>query len=173
MHTRPNNSKIPRQKRSGRPSRTTTPTTNPSCPSKDNSDDESKCNSLRNALFPAVNYQPRPPLSLGLLSSKHDMRRQTRPVTTQEVHTAISQLKYGTSVGSDGISYTTLRHHPTPPSPTIQRLPYTCSPPTRMENSQLRDDSQAGQGDLQPPCLPNHTDPSPSNRASENYWKPQ
>jgi len=69
-----------------------------------------KCTSLRNALFPAVNNLPRPPLPSNFLTSKLDMYQQTRPVTTREVSQAIIQLKYGTSVGPGGISYTTLRH---------------------------------------------------------------
>ena len=38
------------------------------------------------------------------------MRHHTRPVTTHETHLAFAYLKYGTSVGPDDISYTTLRH---------------------------------------------------------------
>src|SRR3978361_1606413 len=73
-------------------------------------DFKGKCKSLRDALFPAVNNQPRPPLPDGFLTSKRDMQQHTRVVTTHEVQLAISHLKYGTSVGPDGISYTTIRH---------------------------------------------------------------
>jgi len=38
------------------------------------------------------------------------MRDHTRPVTIHETCLAIAHLKYGTSVGPDNISYTTLRH---------------------------------------------------------------
>jgi len=38
------------------------------------------------------------------------MQHHTRSVTTHEVQLAISHLQYGTSVGPDVISYTTLRH---------------------------------------------------------------
>ena len=73
-------------------------------------DFKGKYKSLRDALFPAVNNQPWLPLPDGFLTSKQDMQQHTRVVTTHEVQLAISHLKYGTSVGPDGISYTTLRH---------------------------------------------------------------
>jgi len=73
-------------------------------------DFKGKCKSLRDALFPAVNDQPRPLLPYGFLTSKRDMQQHTRVVTTHEVQLAISHLRYGTSVGPDGISYTTIRH---------------------------------------------------------------
>lgn len=38
------------------------------------------------------------------------MEQHTRTVTVEEVKLAVSHLKYGTSVGPEGISYTTLRH---------------------------------------------------------------
>jgi ribonuclease HI len=79
-------------------------------PLEGQTDFKGKCASLRNALFPAVNNLPRQPLPPLFLTSKFDMYQQTRPVTTREVSLAITQLKYGTSVGPDGISYTTLRH---------------------------------------------------------------
>jgi len=71
---------------------------------------QAKCNILRNALFPAVNSAPRQPLPDNFLSSKLDMYQQNHPVTIREVQVAITHLKYGTSAGPDGISYTTLRH---------------------------------------------------------------
>jgi len=75
-----------------------------------------KCASLRNALFPAVNNLPRQHLPDNFLTSKLDLYRQSHPVTAREVSLAITNLKYGTSVGPDGISYTTLRHlHDTMP----------------------------------------------------------
>jgi len=69
-----------------------------------------KCDALRNALFPPVNATPRTQLPPGLLTSAKDIRQHTKPVTIQETHLAIVHLKYGTSVGPDDISYTTLRH---------------------------------------------------------------
>jgi len=69
-----------------------------------------KCTELRNALFPAVNNSPQKALPANFLTSKLDMQQQHHRITTHEVHLAISHLKYGTSVGPDGISYTTLRH---------------------------------------------------------------
>jgi hypothetical protein len=79
-------------------------------------DFQAKCDVLRNALFPAVNNLPRQKLPDNFLSSKLDMYQQSHPVTAREVQHAISHLKYGTSVGPDGISYTTLRHfHETTP----------------------------------------------------------
>ena len=69
-----------------------------------------KCASLRNALFPAVNNLSRQPLPPNFLTSKIDMYQQIRPVTSREVFLAITHLKYGTSVGPDGISYAMLRH---------------------------------------------------------------
>jgi len=47
---------------------------------------------------------------LCLLTSAKDIRQHTKPVMIQETHLAIVHLKYGTSVGPDDISYTTLRH---------------------------------------------------------------
>ena len=93
-----------------------------------------KCMSLRNTLFPAVNNLPRQHLPPNFLTSKVDMYQQTRPVTTHEVSLAITQLKYGTSVGPDGISYTTLRHlHESTPNilPLLfdACLTYTVHPP--------------------------------------------
>ena len=69
-----------------------------------------KCDALCNALFPPVNATPRTRLPPGLLTSTKDIRHHTKPVTIQETHLAIVYLKYGTSVGPDDISYTTLRH---------------------------------------------------------------
>jgi len=69
-----------------------------------------KCDVLRNALFPSVNTNPRTRLPPDLLTSTKDIRHHTRPVTLQETHLAITHLKYGTSVGPDDISYSTLRH---------------------------------------------------------------
>jgi len=79
-------------------------------PLEGHTDFKGKCKSLRDALFPAVNNQPRLPLLKSFLTSKRDMQQHTRAVTIHEVQLAISHLKYGTSVGPDGISYTTLRH---------------------------------------------------------------
>ena len=77
---------------------------------------QDKCASLRNALFPAVNNIPRHHLPDNFLTSKLDLYRQCQPVTIHEVSLAITHLIYGTSVGPDGISYTTLRHlHETMP----------------------------------------------------------
>jgi len=69
-----------------------------------------KCNALHNGLFPSVNTTPRTRLPPGLLTSTKDIRHHTRPVTLQETHLAITHLKYGTSVGPDDFSYTTLCH---------------------------------------------------------------
>jgi len=69
-----------------------------------------KCNTLHNGLFPSVNTTPRTRLPPGLLTSTKDIRHHTRPVTLQETHLAITHLKYGTSVGPDDFSYTTLCH---------------------------------------------------------------
>jgi len=71
---------------------------------------KAKCASLRNALFPTVNNLPRQLLPPNFLTSKLDMYQQTYPVTTGKVFLAITHLKYGTSVGPYGISYTTLHH---------------------------------------------------------------
>ena len=79
-------------------------------PLEDHTDFKGKCKSLRDALFPAVNDQPRLPLPKSFLTSKRDMQQHTRAVTIHKVQLAISHLKYGTSVGPDGISYTTLCH---------------------------------------------------------------
>ena len=75
------------------------------------SDDfKAKCASLQNALFPAVNNLPHQPLPHNFLTSKLNMYQQTYPVTNGKVSLTITHLKYGTSVGYDGISYTTLHH---------------------------------------------------------------
>jgi len=79
-------------------------------PLKGHTEFKAKCASLRAALFPATNHQPRPPIPQGFLTTKKDLRHHTRRVTTPEVQLAISHLRYGTSVGPDRISYTTLRH---------------------------------------------------------------
>jgi ribonuclease HI len=79
-------------------------------PLEGHTDFNGKCKSLRDALFPAVNNRPRLPLPDNFLTSKRDMQQHTRTVTLHEVQLAISHLKYGTAVGPDGISYTTLRH---------------------------------------------------------------
>jgi len=78
-------------------------------PLEGQTDFKDKCTLLRNALFPAVNNLSRQPLPPNFLTSKLEMYQQTRPITTHEVSLAITQLKYGTSVGPDGISYTMLR----------------------------------------------------------------
>jgi len=82
----------------------------PIAPLEGQSDFKGKCASLRNALFPAVNNLSGQPLPPNFLTSKIDMYQQIRPVTSREVFLAITHLKYGTSVGHDGISYTMLRH---------------------------------------------------------------
>jgi len=79
-------------------------------PLEGQTDFKAKCASLRNALFPAVNNLPRQPLPPNFLTSKLDMYQQTYPVTSREVSLAITHLKYGTSVGPAGISYTMLRY---------------------------------------------------------------
>jgi hypothetical protein len=103
-------------------------------PLEGQTDFQAKCDVLRNALFPAVNNLPRQKLSDNFLSSKLDMYQQSHPVTAREVQHAISHLKYGTSVGPDGISYTTLRHcHETTPRTLPLRfnacLTYAVHPP--------------------------------------------
>jgi len=65
---------------------------------------------LHNALFPPVNTTPQTRLPPALLTSTKDIHHHTMPVTIQETHLAIVQLKYGTSVGPEDISYTTLCH---------------------------------------------------------------
>ena len=82
----------------------------PISPLNEQSTFKGTCDALRNALFPSVNTTPQAPLPPGLLTSTKDIRHHTRPVTLQEVHLAITHLKYGTSVGPDNISDTTLRH---------------------------------------------------------------
>ena len=64
---------------------------------------------LRTALFPTVNSEYRTPLPPNLLASKKDLSHRTRGVTDNETQLAISHLKYGTSVGPDNITYSTLR----------------------------------------------------------------
>jgi ribonuclease HI len=93
-----------------------------------------KCAALRAALFPATNHRPHPPLPADFLTSKKDLRHHTRKVTTLEVQLAVNHLRYGTSVGPDGISYTTLRHvHEATPTllPLLfdACLKYTVHPP--------------------------------------------
>jgi len=95
---------------------------------------QAKCDVLRNALFPAIKSAPRQPLPNNFLSSKLNMYHQNNPVTTQEVQRAITNLKYGTSPGPDGISYTTLRHlhEATPQTLTLlfnACLTFTVHPP--------------------------------------------
>jgi len=79
-------------------------------PLEGQSDFRDKCKALRNALFPPVNTAPRTPLPPDFLTHTRDIRPHTRPVTIHETRLAIAHLKYGTSVGPDNISYTTLRH---------------------------------------------------------------
>jgi len=79
-------------------------------PLEGQTDVKAKCASLRNALFPAVNNLPRQPLPPNFLTSKLDIYQQTYPVTIRKVSLAITYLKYSTSVGPDGISYTMLRY---------------------------------------------------------------
>jgi len=95
---------------------------------------QAKCDVLRNALFPAINSSPRQPLPNNFLSSKLDMYHQNNPITTQEVQRAITNLKYGTSPGPDGISYMTLHHlhEATPQTLTLlfnACLTFTVHPP--------------------------------------------
>ena len=95
---------------------------------------QAKCDVLRNALFPAVNSTPRQPLPNNFLSSKLDLYQQNHPITIHEVQLAITHLKYGTSAGPDGISYTTLchLHEATPQTLTLlfnTCLTYTVHPP--------------------------------------------
>jgi len=78
-------------------------------PLQGRSDFKGKCAVLRNTLIPTVNMEQRMPLPANLLTSKKDIRHHTRPVTASETHLAITRLKYGTSVGPDDITYTTLR----------------------------------------------------------------
>jgi hypothetical protein len=78
------------------------------------SDFRGKCDVLRKALFPdMVQQSPLPP---NLLTSKKDLRYYISSVTIYETQLAITQLKYGTSVGPDNITYSTLRrfHEATP-----------------------------------------------------------
>jgi len=79
-------------------------------PLEGQTDFKAKCASLRNAFFLAVNNLPRQPLPPNFLTSKLDMYQQLYPVTIHEVSLAITHLKYGISVGPDGISYTMLRY---------------------------------------------------------------
>jgi len=69
-----------------------------------------KCKALRNALFPPVKTAPRTPLPPDFLTHTRDICHHTRPVTIHERCLVITHLKYGTSVGPDDISYTTLQH---------------------------------------------------------------
>jgi len=73
------------------------------------SDFKGKCEVLRNALFPMVNTEDRTPLPANLLTSKKDLCHYTQEVTASETHLAVTHLKYGTSVGLDDITYSTLR----------------------------------------------------------------
>jgi hypothetical protein len=103
-------------------------------PLEGQTDFQAKCDVLRSALFPAVNNLPRQKLPDNFLSSKLDMYQQNRQVTAREVQHAITRLKYGTSVGSDGISYTTLcqLHEATPRTLPLlfnAYLVYTIHPP--------------------------------------------
>jgi len=79
-------------------------------PLEGQSDFKGKCASLWNVLFPAVDNLSCQPLPPNFLTSKIDMYQQIRPFTSREVFLAITHLKYGTSVGPDGISYTMLQH---------------------------------------------------------------
>ena len=79
-------------------------------PLEGQSDFGDKCKASWNAVFPPVNTAPRTPLPPDLLTHTRDIRNHTRPVTIHETRLAIAHLKYGISVGPDGISYTTLRH---------------------------------------------------------------
>jgi ribonuclease HI len=71
------------------------------------SDFRGKCDVLRKALFPdMVQQSPLPP---NHLTSKKDLRHYISGVTAYETQLAMTQLKYGTSVGPDNITYGTLR----------------------------------------------------------------
>jgi ribonuclease HI len=56
-----------------------------------------------------INNMPPTPLPPNFLTSAKDIRRYTRVVTAHETCLAIANLKYGTSVGPDNITYSTLR----------------------------------------------------------------
>jgi len=82
----------------------------PILPLEGQTDFKAKYVSLRNTLFPAVNNLPHQHLPPNFLNSKLNMYQKTHPITTLEVSLAITHLKYDTSVGRDGITYTILRH---------------------------------------------------------------
>ena len=95
-------------------------------PLEGQTDFQAKCDVLRNILFPAVNDSPPQSLPNNFLPSKLDLYQQTQPVTIREVQHAIAHLKYGTSVGPDGISYTTLRHFHEATPRTLPLLFHSC-----------------------------------------------
>jgi len=96
------------------------------------SDFHGKCDVLWKALFPDTTQ--RTPLPLNLRTSEKDLRHFKSGVTAFEIQFAITYLKYGTSVGPDNISYSTLRqfHDVAPhllPHLFTASLRYTAHPP--------------------------------------------
>jgi len=82
-------------------------------------DFQGKCDVLREELFPDT--VQRTPLPADLLTSKKDLRHYKSGITAYEIQLAITHLKYGTSVGPDNITYSTL-HRLTEAAPHL--LPY-------------------------------------------------
>jgi ribonuclease HI len=70
-------------------------------------DFQGKCDVLRKALFPDTAQQM--PLPANFLSSKKDLRHYSSGISAYETQLAITHLKYGTSVGPDNITYSTLQ----------------------------------------------------------------
>lgn len=74
------------------------------------SDFAGKAQECRNAFFPDVNSTTPPPLpETANIPSSQDLSSEYHPVTAGEFERVLQNVRYGSAVGSDRLSYTTIR----------------------------------------------------------------